>query len=181
MGSSAQGRTTTDRAIDTSGTQRTRLLTALRIAAIMGNGLSPAQRLDLRRIAGMMVPPDPEFGVPGADDEVIFDDVMRSLGRDLLDVSTALTRLAALSGGSFAELEPPRREAVAHRFLAEDSREVVALGRVILQCYYRDDRVVRSFGLEPRPPFPKGHILEQGDWSLLDVVRGRPKLWRDAP
>jgi hypothetical protein len=147
----------------------------------MGNGLSPAQCLDLRRIAGMMVPPDSEFGVPGADDEVIFADIMRSLGRDLLDVSAALTRLAALSGGSFAELEPPRRETVAHGFLADDSREVVTLGRVILQCYYRDDRVVRSFGLEPRPPFPKGHTLEQGDWSLLDAVRGRPKLWRDAP
>jgi hypothetical protein len=147
----------------------------------MGNGLSPDQCLDLRRIAGIMVPPDSEFAVPGADDDVIFDDIMRSLGRDLLDVSTALTRLAALSGGSFAELEASHRETVARRLLAEDSREVVALGRVVLQCYYRDDRVVRSLGLEPRPPFPKGNTLEQGDWSLLDVVRGRPKLWRDAP
>jgi hypothetical protein len=147
----------------------------------MGNGLSRTQCLDLRRIAGMMVPPDPEFGVPGADDDAIFDDILRSLGRDLLDVSTALTRLAALSGGSFAELEAPRRGTVAETFLAADSREVVALGRVILQCYYRDDRVVRSLGLEPRPPFPKGHSLEQGDWSLLDAVRGRAKLWRDAP
>jgi hypothetical protein len=147
----------------------------------MGNGLSPAQRLDLRRIAGMMVPPAREFGVPGADDEEIFDDILLSLGRDLLDVSAALTRLAALSGGSFAELETSRRETVADTFLAEASREVIALGRVILQCYYRDDRVVRSLGVEPRPPFPKGHTLEQGDWSLLDVVRGRAKLWRDAP
>jgi hypothetical protein len=54
------------------------------------------------------------------------------------------------------------------------------LSRVVLQCYYRDDRVVRSLGLEPRPPFPKGHTLEQGDWSLLDPVRKRPKMWRDA-
>lgn len=147
----------------------------------MRNGLSPARCLDLRRIAGIMVPPDPESGLPGADDQAIFDDILRSLGRDLADVNTALTRLAALSGGSFAELEASRRETVAHRFLADHSPQTVTLGRVILQCYYRDDRVVRSFGLEPRPPFPKGHALEQGDWSLLDVVRGRPKLWRDAP
>jgi len=66
-------------------------------------------------------------------------------------------------------------------FLASDAPSVTTLGRVILQCYYRDDRVVRSLGLEPRPPFPKGHTLEQGDWSLLDPVRARPKLWRDAP
>ena len=70
---------------------------------------------------------------------------------------------------------------MAAAFLASDAPEVTTLGRVILQCYYRDDRVVRSLGLEPRPPFPKGHTLEQGDWSLLDPVRARPKLWRDAP
>lgn len=147
----------------------------------MGNGLSSDQCLDLRRIAGMMVPPDPESGLPGADDEVIFEDMLRSLGRDLSDVSAALTRLAALSGGRFAELEASRRESVAEAFLAERTPQLAVLGRVILQCYYRDDRVMRSFGLEPRPPFPKGHVLEQGDWSLLDAVRGRAKLWRDAP
>jgi len=56
---------------------------------------------------------------------------------------------------------------------------VTALGRAVLQCYYRDDRVMRALGLEPRPPYPKGHVLEQGDWSLLDAVRGRPRMWRD--
>ena len=27
---------------------------------------------------------------------------------------------------------------------------------------------------------PKGNVLEQGDWSLLDPVRARPKMWRDV-
>ena len=52
------------------------------------------------------------------------------------------------------------------------------LVRVVLQCYYRDDRVLRSLGLELRPPFPKGYPLEQGDWSLLDPVKTRPSMWR---
>ncbi len=46
--------------------------------------------------------------------------------------------------------------------------------------YYRDDRVMRSLDMELRPPFPGGFTVEQGDWSLLDPVRSRPKLWRDA-
>lgn len=41
------------------------------------------------------------------------------------------------------------------------------------------DRVLHAIGLEPRAPFPKGHIVEQGDWSLLDPVRTRPPFWRD--
>ena len=55
------------------------------------------------------------------------------------------------------------------------------LSRVILQCYYRDDRVLRSLNLELRPPFPKGYDMEQGDWSLLDPVKARPATWRKAP
>ncbi len=50
----------------------------------------------------------------------------------------------------------------------------------MLQCYYRDDRVIRSLGLEPGPPFPKGYTVEQGDWSLLEAVRNRPPMWRDV-
>jgi hypothetical protein len=143
--------------------------------------LSPAEVRDFRRIAGIMIPSSVEFDVPGADDAVIFGDIVRSLGRDLGSVRAALARLAALSDGSFSELDETRGEAVAAAFLASDAPEVTVLGRVVLQCYYRDDRVMRSIGMEPRPPFPKGHTLEQGDWSLLDPVRAMPKLWRDAP
>ena len=54
------------------------------------------------------------------------------------------------------------------------------LTRIVLLCYYRDDRVMVSLGLEVRPPFPKGHVVEQGDWSLLDPVRSRRPFWRSA-
>jgi hypothetical protein len=135
-------------------------------------GLSVSQRQDLRRIAGIMIPASAEFAVPGADDARIFADIEASLGRDVGEV-------LALSG--FAAMEDRQAEAVAVRFLAAGDRAVTTLGRVVLQCYYRDDRVVRALGLEPRPPFPQGHVLEQGDWSLLDKVRVRAKMWRDAP
>jgi hypothetical protein len=54
------------------------------------------------------------------------------------------------------------------------------LVRVVLQCYYRDDRVLRSLGIELRAPFPKGHVLPDGDWSLLDPVKARPMSLRRA-
>jgi hypothetical protein len=140
--------------------------------------LSPAESRDLRRIAGMMIPADEQLGVPGADDGVIFADIVGSIGRDLGEVRTALAQLAALAGGAFADLDATRAETVAEEFLARDGA-AATLGRVILQCYYRDDRVLRSLGHEPRAPFPIGRTLEQGDWSLLDQVRGRSNLWRD--
>lgn len=144
-------------------------------------GLSPSQADDLRHLAGIMIPPNDAYGVPGADDPAIFADLLGSLGRDERQIRNALAKLAALAQGDFAGLDRDRQEAVAESLLSGDSPDIAALGRVVLQCYYRDDRVVRSLGLEPRSPFPKGHILEQGDWTLLDVVRSRPKMWRDAP
>ena len=143
--------------------------------------LSAAELRDLKCIAGMIIPASSEFGVPGADDPVVFADIVKSLGRDRRDVQAAISSLCALAGGAFADQDASRRYAATESFRARGGPEVAALSRAILQCYYRDDRVVLSLGLEPRPPFPKGHTLEQGDWSLLDPVRARPKLWRDAP
>jgi hypothetical protein len=128
-----------------------------------------------------MIPASAEFDVPGADDALIFADIVGTMGRDTAQVREALGALAALAGGPVADLDTARRDAVVLAFRERGGVAAATLSRVILQCYYRDDRVVRSLGLEPRPPFPKGHTLEQGDWSLLDPVRKRAKLWRDAP
>jgi len=142
--------------------------------------LTPVQSDDLRVIAAMMIPASAEFDVPGADDPAVQADIVATLGRDAALVREALDEIARLAGGPLAGLGPARREAVAMGFRAQGGATVAALSRVILQCYYRDDRVVRSLGLEPRPPYPKGHVLEDGDWSLLDAVRARPPFWRRA-
>lgn len=143
--------------------------------------LSPMETEDLRCLAGMIVPASAKYDVPGADDATIFADIVGSLGRDADRVRAALARLGALAGGSFAAQVPARRAELAETFRAEGGADVAALTRVVLLCYYRDDRVMRSLGLEPRPPFPKGHELEQGDWSLLDPVRARKPFWRQVP
>jgi hypothetical protein len=142
--------------------------------------LTPAQADDLRVIAGVIIPASEEFDVPGADDPTIQADIVATLGRDAAIVADALDMLARIAGAPLAGLDPPQRETVAVEFRANGGAAVATLTRVVLQCYYRDDRVVRSLGLEPRPPYPKGHVLEDGDWLLLDAVRARPPFWRRA-
>jgi hypothetical protein len=142
-------------------------------------GLSAAEIRDLRDIAGTMIPESPEHGVPGADDPAILDDIARSLGRDLAVVRAALAAIAGKSGGAFAGMERDRREALINDYYTSGAVPAVALGRVILGAYYRDDRVLLALKMEARPPFPKGYSLEQGDWSLLDTVRKRTPFWRD--
>lgn len=140
--------------------------------------LSEAETRDLRMLAGTMIPASATYGMPGADDALIFADILKSLDRDFDDARAALAHLAKLSGGSYAALAPDRRAAVAATFRQEGGPPLFALNRVVLLCYYRDDRVMRSLGQEPRSPFPKGHVVEQGDWSLLDPVKARPPIWR---
>jgi hypothetical protein len=145
-----------------------------------GAELTTAELRDFRRLAGYVVPASAEYGVPEADDEAIFADIVRSLGRDKNAVRKALAMLREIAGGDFTELDGKKAEVAAMTLLGGKGPEMTALGRAVLQCYYRDDRVFRALGIEPRAPYPKGRVLEQGDWSLLDAVRSRPRLWRDV-
>jgi len=142
--------------------------------------LCPAQVADLCIIAGLMIPASDEFDVPGADDPRIQADILATLGRDTTLVAEALEKLARIAGRPLAALDPAQRQAAAMELRTQGGPTVATLTRVVLQCYYRDDRVVRSLGLELRAPYPKGHVLEDGDWSLLDPVRRRPPMWRRA-
>jgi len=147
---------------------------------IVEKSLTSAQRDDLRVIAGMMIPESDEYKVPGADDAAIQGDILATLGRDTKMVSAALDHIARLAGKPLAALDDARRDAVVTEFRASGGAPAATLARVILQCYYRDDRVLRSLGIELRAPFPKGHVLPEGDWSLLDPVKARPAKLRGA-
>ena len=138
-------------------------------------GLTSQESRDLRRVAGLMVPASTEYKVPGADDPKIFVDIEKSIGRDMADIREAMATLAGIG-----EVDDAKAMAAAEAFRSNGGAQVAAVERCVLQCYYRDDRVVISLGLEARPPFPLGYTLEQGDWSLLDPVRKRAKMWRDA-
>ena len=145
------------------------------------HALSSDQRRSLRCLAEIIIPPSAEYRVPSAGDDVISGDILRSFGRDADHVVAVLRTLDTLSGGVFADLDPERQHAVTAQLHDAGGDALMYLSRIILQCYYRDDRVMQSLEMETRPPFPKGFEMEQGDWSLLDPVRARPKLFRDAP
>ena len=142
--------------------------------------LTQRQRDDLRIVAAMIVPASDEYKVPGADDPAIQADMLATLGRDTALVRQALEHLAHLAVKPLADLAAARRDEVANEFRATGGGAAATLVRVVLQCYYRDDRVLRSLGLESRAPFPLGYTLEQGDWSLLDPVKARPLNLRRA-
>jgi hypothetical protein len=46
--------------------------------------------------------------------------------------------------------------------------------------YYSHPTVIRLLGLEARPPQPRGYHLEPLDFTLLDNVKQRGSLYRQA-
>ena len=129
----------------------------------------------LRRLVGRMIPASSEYAVPGADDETIFADILRTLEPQIVPVQ----RMLATLDPGLADLTAAGVDEAIRTHLGAAEPAIGLIIAAVMQCYYRDDRVMRSLGMAPRPPFPEGFDVEQGDWSLLDPVRARPKMWRD--
>lgn len=142
--------------------------------------LTEAEKRTLAAMCARMIPASAEYKVPGADDPLIQADIAKSIGRDATNVHNTLALLEKLAGGDFAALPEAKQDEICAALREQGGMDLTLTTRIVLQCYYRDDRVMISLGMEPRPPFPKGHVLPQGDWSLLDPVRARGKIWRDA-
>ncbi len=127
------------------------------------------QRDRLFLLAGLIVGASEEFGLPGADDPRIFADILGSAREVLEPVQQAL---------EFAETVVLDWDNAT--LYLEGRVQMAPLVSLVLQCYYRDDRVMQSLNMEPRAPFPLGYEVPEGDWSMLEPVQKRGKIWRDA-
>ncbi len=130
----------------------------------MSSPLSSIERANLGKIADAMIPADPALGMPAAGDPLIQADFEKSIGRDLPAVREALA--------SYAGQE-------INDWYAKAGAAGRTLGRLVLAAYYRDDRVLLAIGHEARAPFPKGYEVEQGNWTLLELVKHRAPFWRN--
>ena len=144
------------------------------------DALSPGEQETLLCVVDHMIPPSRTFDVPGAADPNIFADILRSLGRDAPALRQSLDEIARRAGGQLATLPHQEQSRLLAEFRADRPDLAGTVEAVTVRCYYRDDRVMRSLGMEARPPFPIGFDVQQGDWSLLDPVRARGKVYRDA-
>ncbi len=142
--------------------------------------LTAAETTDLRVVAGHIIPASAAHGAPGADDETIFADIVASLGRDLPAVRRALSTIADMADGPLARLPRETQAETLATFREKHPGAAGVLYSVTVQCYYRDDRVMASIGMDVRAPFPKGFEIIEGDFSLLEPVRARGRIYRDA-
>jgi hypothetical protein len=146
--------------------------------------LSEAEFRILSILAEVIIPASEEFDAPGAGDTAIVEAMVQDSGRRRPRLVAAISALESMAqdqhGCNFDELSTAQRDGVVDEFRTVRQREADMIAALTVQCYYRDDRVMRSLGMEPRPPHPLGYEVAQGDWSLLDPVRKKAAFFRNV-
>lgn len=132
---------------------------------------SPEEQEILARIARLVIGDDPEGLMPAVDESILAQVFNRATGFER-PIRRGFGVLEKVCEGDVASQGDESLTALmeAHPELRSMLR---AMMQVVAQCYYEDARVLAALGFEARPPFPAGHELEEGDWSLLDPVRAR--------
>ena len=158
------------------------------------NPFTTAQEDTIVAFAAALIPASAEYDVPSAGDPAIAQEILAVARGAAATVAAAVRTVDAMAQAThcaaFRDLDEaartrqmagvlqPGRQQAEHTADAGGIAGQRALASIVLQCYYRDDRVMRSLGMDARPPFPKGFDVEQGDWSLLDPVKRRGTIYR---
>jgi hypothetical protein len=143
--------------------------------------LSDKERETLAALANAVIPDSKKFNVPGAGDPAIVAEIENDAERQMPDISKYLNEVENLAenfGAPFSHLNLTERLSVVEAFRSNHPVAAGKFGNIVVQCYYRDDRVMTSLGMELRAPHPKGYEVATGDWSLLEPVRRRQSFYR---
>jgi hypothetical protein len=142
--------------------------------------LTPEQRATLSSVLDEIIPPSEDGRLPGAGALGLAGSVEGFLQRTPGAVAGLARALDALGAERFATLVGAPRTQALNDFAAKHPGFVPGLLAPTYVRYYQEPRVHEALGLEPRPPHPKGHVLEAGDLSGLEAVRRRGKIYREC-
>lgn len=149
------------------------------------NPLTSEERELLKIVVATMIPENTEYAVPGADDATIFANILAKAVPFHQQISESLKALEKLSverhSEAFSAIDFDDRIKLLNDFRSLHGSAIRRMSSIAVQCYYLDDRVMASLGMDVRAPYPDGFEVEQGDWSLLEPVRQKSKLYRQVP
>lgn len=141
----------------------------------------------LAAVLDELIPPRPDGRLPGAGTLGVGSVVEHAaagtteLGQVLTAGFAALEGLAQRSDPKgFAALPPSTRVETLRDLEKAEPMFVPTLMTLACVGYYSDERVIKVIKGDARPPHPLGYEIEADDFSLLDNVRARGKLYREC-
>ena len=146
---------------------------------IASEGRYSSEEVDvLKRLFDKIIPASADERFPSAADSQIFEDFLASSQQFRELISKAILLLQEFSGSDYCQLSEVDADRVTQQFYANRTGPVTTLLSLLTQCYFRDDRVLETIGLEPRAPHPGGFEVQNGDWGLLEPVKSRGRIYR---
>ena len=148
------------------------------------NPFTSDEQRTLLALVGAVIPANAEFGTPGADDPAIATGILASARPYRATLAGALSQIESIAAeryqARYADLDAGTRAGIASEASRSRFAGVGTLVTITAQCYYRDDRVMQSLGMAPRSPYPDGFDIPEGDWSLLEPVRQRGRIYKEV-
>ncbi len=143
-----------------------------------------AQLAALDVMMDLLIPASPDGRMPAARTLGLFREPGRMPARDRALFEQGLAALDALAmqahGVAFARLELAPAGVLVDQMRVDQPAFVQTFITQTVGRYVSNPLVMPLLGLEPRPLWPKGNVVAEGDWSLLDVVRRRGKSYRQV-
>jgi hypothetical protein len=150
-------------------------------------GFSNDERALLAGVLDEIIPPSPDGKFPGAGALGLASSIEQALrhtpeaGSVIVHGLTVLDEHARRHNPEgFAALADQDKLQVLSELLSADQAFFMTLIFHAYVGYYQQDRVLEALGLEPRPPHPKGYEMQATDFSLLEPVRRRSRLYREC-
>jgi len=142
----------------------------------------------LTTLLDTILPPSPDGRLPGAGSAALVRHVAATIERMPMlrtvveyGLSGIAERARSWSPVGWDALSGEERTAVVREFTAENEFFLPGFLFLVYSGYYVDPAVVRTLGLDPRPPHPAGYPLEADELDvLLEPVRRRGKMYRDV-
>ena len=143
-----------------------------------------AQMTTLNVLIELLIPASADGRMPSAKSLNLYANVADLPTQDRALFESGLAAIEARSQSSysldFSELSVEQAKALVDRLRGEGSAFIQSFMTQTAGRYLADDGVMILLGLEARPPWPKGNQVIEGDWTLLDSVRGMPKIYRQV-
>ena len=146
--------------------------------------LSTDERATLQCVLNLIIPPCEQRGLPGAAQYDVWAYVCERRAELITPIRADLQALCDAAqksfGRAFSALGVDEASALAHSMRTANAGFLSALAERTVEFYYQQDAVLEVIGVGARPPFPGGYEVFEGDFSLLEPVRKRGRVYREV-
>lgn len=136
----------------------------------------------LHVIIDALLPGDPELGVPSAS-SIDFDAYLE--WHDLADLAYEFVKMldnvcSDKFSMSFIDLDATQKMQAINACKLVNVRVFSSLVGHLLRAYYTNTSVLNKIGAGSVPPFPHGNSMKEDDWSILEPVFERGKIYKEV-